>query len=92
MPFDKEVDKISAIEPRPVEMQVLYLGLSRTGTMTMQTALNKLGYRSYHFTEAVKPDNRKFRHINCWAEALKRKATGIGKPYEPADFDKLLQE
>ena len=29
----RQVDKISAHETRPVEMQVLCLGLSRTGTM-----------------------------------------------------------
>ncbi|CAG8970810.1 hypothetical protein HYALB_00001597 [Hymenoscyphus albidus] len=88
----REIDKIVATKPRPLEMQVLCLGLSRTSTMTMYTALNKLGYRSYHMLEAPKPYNKRYRHINCWREALKFKVHGIGQKYGPEDFDKLLQE
>lgn len=58
----------------------------------MYTAVNKLGYRSYHFTESVQPQNLNLNHIKCWAETLRYKVLGIGKPYGPADFDKHLQE
>jgi len=34
MASTRQVDKIRAITPRPVEMQVLCLGLSRTSTMS----------------------------------------------------------
>jgi hypothetical protein len=37
MSSSRSVDQIQAIEPRPVEMQVLCLGLSRTSTMSMYT-------------------------------------------------------
>ena len=58
----------------------------------MYSAFNKLGYRSYHMLEAAGPSNAKDRHINCWQEALNYKVYGIGKPYLPADFDKILQK
>ncbi|KAF4631589.1 hypothetical protein G7Y89_g6541 [Cudoniella acicularis] len=88
----REVDKIPSMEPRPREMQVLCLGLSRTSTMTMYTALKKLGYKPYHMIEPSKPGNKKYRHINCWVEALQNKIYGDGKLYGPKDFDKILQE
>ncbi|CAG8954636.1 hypothetical protein HYFRA_00004556 [Hymenoscyphus fraxineus] len=87
MVVSREIDKIVATKPRPLEMQVLCLGLS-----PMYTALNKLGYRSYHMLEAPKPYNKRYRHINCWREALNFKVHGIGQKYSPEDFDKLLQE
>lgn len=58
----------------------------------MYSAFNKLGYRSYHMLEAAGPSNSKDRHINCWQEALDYKVYGVGKPYLPADFDKILQK
>ncbi|KAH8652663.1 hypothetical protein BGZ60DRAFT_533525 [Tricladium varicosporioides] len=92
MSLNREVDKLTAIIPRPVEMQVLSLGLSRTATMTMFTALNKLGYNSYHMLAAViEPRSKADRHLLCWREALNYKVHGIGEPYSPADFDKILQ-
>ena len=42
--------------------------------------------------EAAGPSNSKDRHINCWQEALDYKVYGVGKPYLPADFDKILQK
>jgi hypothetical protein len=58
----------------------------------MFTALNKLGYKSYHMLAAVaEPQSRKDRHLVCWREALNHKVHGIGKPYNGADFDKILQ-
>ncbi|TGO34127.1 hypothetical protein BHYA_0211g00110 [Botrytis hyacinthi] len=59
----------------------------------MYTALNKLGYRCYDFLELTprNKENSKLRHIACWLEALRYKVLGIGEPYHPAGFDKLLQ-
>ena len=34
-------------------MKIIGTGYSRTGTMSMKSALVKLGYRSYHMEEAV---------------------------------------
>ena len=34
-------------------MKIIGAGYSRTGTMSMKSALAKLGYRSYHMEEAV---------------------------------------
>lgn len=100
------VDKLPTVSPRPKEMQVLCLGLSRTSTMcqycphmciwiyslfyktALYTALNKLGYRSYHMLETG--NNKKDKHYDCWLEALTIKYYGKGKPYGRAEFDKLL--
>jgi len=35
--------------------------------------------------------NRKENHAGCWREALNYKVYGIGKPYGPKGFDKILQ-
>jgi len=51
----------------------------------MQHALQKLGYKSYHMTEAGV--NKAF---NYWYEALKAKYEAQGRPYRRAEFDKLL--
>jgi len=58
----------------------------------MYTALGTLGYRSYHMIEVPKPANKKNRHLNCWLEALQYKVNGVGQPYVPKDFDKILQD
>ncbi|KAL9533749.1 Ava biosynthesis cluster protein [Sphaerulina musiva] len=75
----------------PQQMQVLCLGLSRTGTMSIWTALRMLGYRTYHFKEIHKPENLRDKHLLCWREAFYAKLYGSGKPYSHEDFYKLLQ-
>ncbi|KAL8815531.1 MAG: hypothetical protein Q9223_005340 [Gallowayella weberi] len=72
------------------DMQVLALGLSRTGTMSLQAALNKLGYRCYHMAEV--PNNKKKGHFWCWHEAMLAKLKGIGPKYTPADLAHLLED
>ncbi|EHK96657.1 hypothetical protein M7I_7637 [Glarea lozoyensis 74030] len=60
--------------------------------MTMYTALNKLGYKSYHMLAAVtEPRSVQDRHLVCWREALNYKVHGVGQPYTGADIDKILQ-
>ncbi|CZR59388.1 uncharacterized protein PAC_09280 [Phialocephala subalpina] len=84
------VDRIPVRDPRPVEMQVLCLGLSRTGTMSLYTALGKLGYKSYHFMEIFSPEGISFKAIWCWKEALRAKLYSEGKPFGKEEFDRVL--
>jgi hypothetical protein len=56
----------------------------------MYTALNRLGYRCYHMYESSM--NYRHRHMCCWLEAINFKVNGVGEPYYPEDFDKILQE
>ena len=52
----------------------------------MQSALQTLGYKSYHMAETANNPGS----IVYWLEALKAKYLGQGKPYAKAEFDKLL--
>ncbi|KAI4136530.1 MAG: hypothetical protein LQ341_005566 [Variospora aurantia] len=91
------IDGLPTPSPRPKEMQVLALGMSRTGTYSMFTALGILGYKPYHMAELK--DTAPGTHA-LWVEALKAKyhdqthgpATNnpLHKPYARAEFDKLL--
>jgi len=84
----RAIDKRAVVTTRKEEMQVLCLGLSRTGTTSLITALRILGYKSYHFTEIY---NHK-GHLFCWLEGINIKLTGNGKAYTRVEFDKLLDE
>ena len=68
-------------------MRVLCLGASRTGTMSIYTALIKLGYNVYHMNEAAKSAKVSF---GVWGEALRAKFHGEGKKFGRAEFDKIL--
>lgn len=72
---------------RTIPMRLLCLGQSRTGTMSIYTALQNLGFRVYHMNEAVKTPKTSFA---CWIEGVKAKFHGEGKPFGRAEFDKLL--
>lgn len=67
-------------------MGVLALGMSRTGTMSMKTALDQLGYTTLHAATVheLTPGHR------YWNEAIDAKFYGKGKPYAKPEFDKLL--
>ena len=39
-------------------MQVIGVGHCRTGTKSLQTALNELGYKTYHMIELINNPNR----------------------------------
>jgi len=56
----------------------------------MTTALNKLGYKTYHMTVTASAHASE-RHVLHWAEGLRIKVNKIGKPYGRAEFDKLLK-
>lgn len=68
-------------------MQVLSLGLPRTGTASMQAALQILGYNdtAHGFDMISHPE------IGApWMEAVNAKFLSQGKPYGRAEFDALL--
>jgi len=48
------IDAHPGVRTRP--MQVLVLGASRTGTMSIMTALEQLGYNPYHMAKGNTPN------------------------------------
>ncbi|KAJ7435444.1 hypothetical protein B0H11DRAFT_2113750 [Mycena galericulata] len=71
---------------RVVPMEVLSLGMSRTGTASMKAALEILGYKDcYHFCNVF----TNIRDCDMWMEAFAAKYQGKGK-FGRAEFDKLL--
>ncbi|KAF2473762.1 NAD dependent epimerase/dehydratase [Lindgomyces ingoldianus] len=84
------IDTLPVHSRRAKELQVLCLGFSRTGTLSLKKALIKLGYRPYHMSEALIATIRRERHLQLWDEALKAKFEGQGKPFTQEDFDKFL--
>ncbi|CAJ2506016.1 Uu.00g001460.m01.CDS01 [Anthostomella pinea] len=72
---------------RTKPMRVLCLGMSRTGTMSLFTALQKLGYAPYHMAVAMGSPRT---NLDCWSEGLNAKFNGRGKKWGKEEFDKLL--
>lgn len=72
---------------RTKPMRVLCLGQSRTGTMAIFTALQRLGYTPYHMTVAIGSPKTS---LGLWCEALDAKFNGKGKPWGREEFDKIL--
>jgi hypothetical protein len=85
------VQKSSWVDPhnrtRKVPMRVLCLGMPRTGTASMWTALQMLGYnKCYHMVETLynPPDTR------MWQEAINAQFYGQGKRFGREEWDQLL--
>ncbi|KAI1345339.1 P-loop containing nucleoside triphosphate hydrolase protein [Xylaria sp. FL0043] len=74
--------------PRPKPMKVLVLGLSRTGTATIYTALQTLGMNPYHFKEVNR--NKHNGHFEFWLQVVRAKYQGVGEPMKGPDFDQVL--
>lgn len=72
---------------RTRSMEILVLGASRTGTMSILTALEQLGYNPYHMVKAMKAPKLNFE---LWIEALNAKFHGKGKPWGREEFDRIL--
>lgn len=72
---------------RTVPMQVLSLGMPRTGTVSMQAALEILGCKpTYHgYTALYKLD-----HLPAWTAAFEAKYHNNGKSFTRQDWDQLL--
>ena len=70
-----------------VPMQVLSLGMPRTGTVSMQAALETLGCRpTYHgFTSLYN-----LEHLPIWTAAFEAKYHNNGKSFTREDWDQLL--
>ncbi|KAF2171715.1 hypothetical protein M409DRAFT_50373 [Zasmidium cellare ATCC 36951] len=95
------VDTVPAPE-QATTVEVLVLGLSRTGTTSMSHALPKLGYKSYHMSEACINARKGHGSLIMWNEAITAKygpspsspssstTTKTLHPYGPAEFAKLL--
>ncbi|KAL4787328.1 hypothetical protein BJX76DRAFT_354274 [Aspergillus varians] len=80
--------KRRANEPCGKEMKVLALGMPRTGTMSLYTALNELGYTSYHMTECWL--NHRNNSLLDWNKAIDAKFFGKRKRFRGEDFDRML--
>lgn len=81
------IDSHPGTRTRP--MKVLVLGVSRTGTMSILTALEHLGYNPYHMVKAMRAPRLNF---SLWNEALRAKFHGHGKPWGREEFDRILGE
>ncbi|KAJ9615128.1 hypothetical protein H2200_001202 [Cladophialophora chaetospira] len=81
---DQNIDRLKC--KRTVPMQVLCLGYSRTGTLTMQKALEVLGIPTYHFSSMY--DN--VREGDLWMKALDAKFDGKGEIPGKDFWDGLL--
>lgn len=72
---------------RKVPMQVLSLGMSRTGTLSMQEALTTLGYPTYHFSSIF----ANVKDADMWREALNAKFHPPNPSFDyKRHFDQLL--
>ncbi|MCJ1387155.1 hypothetical protein MMC17_010288 [Xylographa soralifera] len=71
---------------RTIPMGVLNLGMPRTGTMSMQRALNILGYTCYHSSVFFSNMN----DCKMWDDALDAKFFGKGTKFTRADWDRVL--
>ena len=72
---------------RTVPMQVLSLGMPRTGTVSMQAALDILGCGpAYHGYTAL----HELDKLPEWIAALRAKYHNDGKPFTRQDWDHLL--
>ncbi|KAI9736623.1 MAG: hypothetical protein M1834_000827 [Cirrosporium novae-zelandiae] len=78
------IDRETGTRTKP--MKVLVLGMCRTGTLSIYTALQKLGYTPYHMVEALNPPQK----FDVWSECLLASHKGQGKVWGKEEFDKLL--
>jgi hypothetical protein len=83
-PYVRKIDLVDG--RREVPMKILCLGYSRTGTLSLLTALKMLGYNPYHMVEAAKNADI---DMPCWIEGLEAKFHGKGKPWGREEFDIL---
>ncbi|KAL8672060.1 MAG: hypothetical protein Q9168_003455 [Polycauliona sp. 1 TL-2023] len=73
---------------RVVPMKVLVIGMLRTGTLSMQSALEELGYKSTHHMHKVfqNPGSE----CVMWREAFEAKYRNKGKRFTRKEWDQLL--
>ena len=54
------------------QIKVIGSGFGRTGTNSLQVALNELGYNTYHFTDVLK-----HKHMSLWITQNNKKNKNI---------------
>ncbi|KAJ5929839.1 P-loop containing nucleoside triphosphate hydrolase protein [Penicillium verhagenii] len=70
----------------PAQMKILVLGLPRTGTQSLASALNLLGYEKvYHMKDNFVRGDHAF-----WSQAMDAKFAGQGKSVDRKAFDQLF--
>ncbi|KAH7094592.1 P-loop containing nucleoside triphosphate hydrolase protein [Paraphoma chrysanthemicola] len=79
------IDSVKAVRSRP--MRLLVLSAPRTGTESLNAALEQLGYNVFSFGKMM---SNWRETIPLWTEAIEAKHFGKGKPYDREEFDKLL--
>lgn len=77
------IDKVEG--KREVDLELLCLGFSRTGTRSLRAALSHFGYNPYRVMAILDKV-----HLECWDEAMQAKFQGKGKQYGKEEFDKLM--
>ncbi|KAL8846063.1 MAG: hypothetical protein Q9221_008825 [Calogaya cf. arnoldii] len=84
--IEEDVDRRKCT--RVVPMKVLVIGMLRTGTLSMQAALEDLGYKSTHHMHKVfqNPGSE----CSMWKEALEAKYQNKGRKFTRKDWDQLL--
>ncbi|KAK7954416.1 hypothetical protein PG988_015110 [Apiospora saccharicola] len=90
-PGERAIDALPKEAHVKRDMEVLGLGMSRTGTASTAAALSMLGYRSYHAHEIFQPSESNEWHVEVWREAFMAKMYGNGKPYGKEEFDIVLR-
>ncbi|CAG8961566.1 hypothetical protein HYFRA_00006100 [Hymenoscyphus fraxineus] len=75
-------------QTRTLPMEVLVLGLCRTGTLSLKIALEKLGYPTYHMASVQESPG----HAAKWVQAMRSKYEGDGSLLTREFFDGLLGE
>lgn len=73
---------------RVVPLEVMVFGCSRTGTSSIREALKQLGYNDVYHAKCIYDENP--RDADMWVDAIKAKYDHEGKPFERAEWDKLL--
>ncbi|KUJ11726.1 uncharacterized protein LY89DRAFT_722819, partial [Mollisia scopiformis] len=74
------------------ELQILVLGLCRTGTYSLKAALSELGYNVYHMASVWRSPG----HADLWTEAFERKFGEKGEVLDKdvvgkEDFERILK-
>lgn len=72
---------------RTVPMRVICVGMPRTGTASLRTALDQLGYdKCYHMLSTISNP----LDVDMWLEAANDEHYGLGKPFGREQWDQLL--
>ncbi|KAJ6032637.1 hypothetical protein N7540_003369 [Penicillium herquei] len=71
---------------KPPKMEILLLGMPRTGTISIRVAFEVLGYIPFH----GRMMDEMPRFYPLWTEALQAHYLKVGKPFTRLEYDKLF--